>query len=66
MKITLLTNGYPPNVYGGAGVHVDHLSREIERLDEGKHRPPDAGILQRLGSSGLISHRAELCSTISA
>ena len=29
MKVLLLTNEYPPHVYGGAGVHVDHLSREL-------------------------------------
>src|SRR5881628_2062294 len=27
-----MTREYPPNVYGGAGVHVDHLSRELSRL----------------------------------
>jgi starch synthase len=37
MKITLLTNEYPPHVYGGAGVHVDYLSRELLALEEGKH-----------------------------
>lgn len=35
MKITLLTNEYPPYVYGGAGVHVEYLSRELAILDEG-------------------------------
>lgn len=29
MKIALLTNEYPPNVYGGAGVHVQYLVREL-------------------------------------
>jgi len=37
MKITLLTNEYPPNVYGGAGVHVDYLSRELTSLEGGEH-----------------------------
>src|SRR3989337_1144386 len=37
MKITLLTNEYPPYVYGGAGVHVEYLSRELAILDEGIH-----------------------------
>jgi starch synthase len=32
MKALLLTNEYPPNIYGGAGVHVDYLSRELSRL----------------------------------
>ena len=37
MHITILTNEYPPNVYGGAGVHVEYLTRELARLDGGKH-----------------------------
>ena len=32
MKALLLTNEYPPNVYGGAGIHVQYLSRELSRL----------------------------------
>lgn len=32
MKPLLLTNEYPPNVYGGAGIHVQYLSRELARL----------------------------------
>lgn len=31
MKVLILTNEYPPKVYGGAGVHVDNLSRELAR-----------------------------------
>jgi glycogen synthase len=31
MKALFLTNEYPPYVYGGAGVHVDYLSRELAR-----------------------------------
>jgi glycogen synthase len=38
MNILLLTNEYPPNIYGGAGVHVDHLVRELEKCDNGRHR----------------------------
>jgi glycogen synthase len=34
MKALLLTNEYPPYVYGGAGVHVDYLSRELAKLME--------------------------------
>jgi alpha-maltose-1-phosphate synthase len=29
MKVLLLTNEYPPHIYGGAGVHVEFLSREL-------------------------------------
>lgn len=37
MKITLLTNEFPPHIYGGAGVHVEYLTRELARLDGGAH-----------------------------
>lgn len=29
MKVALFTNEYPPNVYGGAGVHVEYLSKAL-------------------------------------
>jgi len=32
MKALLMTNEYPPYTYGGAGVHVEYLSRELSRL----------------------------------
>ncbi|HEY7139741.1 MAG TPA: glycogen synthase [Methylomirabilota bacterium] len=32
MKVLLLTREYPPDVYGGAGVHVEYLVRELARL----------------------------------
>ncbi|MBF0437148.1 MAG: glycogen synthase [Magnetococcales bacterium] len=32
MKALFLTKEYPPNVYGGAGVHVEYLSKELARL----------------------------------
>ncbi len=38
MKITMITNEYPPHIYGGAGVHVDYLCRELVRLDGARHR----------------------------
>lgn len=34
MKTLFLTNEYPPHTYGGAGVHVDYLSRELAKLME--------------------------------
>ncbi len=37
MKITFLTNEYPPHIYGGAGVHVEYLTRELSLLDSGIH-----------------------------
>jgi glycogen synthase len=38
VRIALLTNEYPPNVYGGAGVHVEYLSRELARADNRAHQ----------------------------
>ncbi len=32
MRIGLMTREYPPHVYGGAGVHVEYLSRELARM----------------------------------
>jgi len=32
MRVALLTREYPPEVYGGAGVHVEYLARELARL----------------------------------
>jgi starch synthase len=34
MKVALLTREYPPDVYGGAGVHVEYLARELAPLEE--------------------------------
>lgn len=32
MNVLLLTREYPPNVYGGAGVHVEYLAAELAKL----------------------------------
>ncbi|MDR3741730.1 MAG: glycogen synthase [Terracidiphilus sp.] len=34
MRVGLFTREYPPQVYGGAGVHVDYLSRELAKQIE--------------------------------
>jgi alpha-maltose-1-phosphate synthase len=34
MKVGLLTREYPPDVYGGAGVHVEFLARELRALTD--------------------------------
>ncbi len=45
LKVALLTREYPPEVYGGAGVHVTYLARELASLVDltvhcqGKDRP---------------------------
>ena len=47
-KVALLTREYPPDVYGGAGVHVEYLARELARAADvtvhcwGDERPPAA------------------------
>lgn len=54
MKIAILTNEYPPHVYGGAGVHVEYLSRELAKLGNGEHQ---IGVIcfgeQKANSNGL-------------
>jgi alpha-maltose-1-phosphate synthase len=46
MRVALLSREYPPEVYGGAGVHVEYLVRELAHLVElevrcfGAGRPP--------------------------
>jgi starch synthase len=32
LKVLFLTNEYPPHIYGGAGVHVGFLSRDLAKL----------------------------------
>ena len=64
LRIALLTREYPPEVYGGAGVHVAYLARELaslvdvtvhcqgaDRPDAVAHRPWDhlAGANPALG-----------------
>lgn len=34
MRVGLMTREYPPNVYGGAGVHVEYLSHELAKKIE--------------------------------
>jgi alpha-maltose-1-phosphate synthase len=52
LRVALLTREYPPEVYGGAGVHVEYLARELAALVDltvhcqGADRP------------GAVAHRA--------
>jgi len=34
VKVALLSREYPPEVYGGAGVHVEHLAAQLARLTD--------------------------------
>ncbi|MQA06202.1 MAG: glycogen synthase [Streptosporangiales bacterium] len=40
LRVDLLTREYPPEVYGGAGVHAEYLARELGRLPD----PPDVRV----------------------
>ncbi|MBO0828840.1 MAG: glycogen synthase [Streptosporangiales bacterium] len=40
MRVDLLTREYPPEVYGGAGVHLEYLAAELRRLPD----PPDVRV----------------------
>ncbi len=56
--VALLTREYPPEVYGGAGVHVEYLARELARRVAvtvhawGAERPPAAA-----GAAAVVSYR---------
>lgn len=49
MRALILTNEFPPEIYGGAGVHVGELTRHLRELVEldvrtfGSHEAADAG-----------------------
>src|SRR5437762_700866 len=49
LRVALLSREYPPDVYGGAGVHVEYLARELSHLLDltvhcfGADRPPGEG-----------------------
>ncbi|MBW3613483.1 MAG: glycogen synthase, partial [Chloroflexi bacterium] len=34
MRALILTNEFPPEIYGGAGVHVEELTRHLRDLVE--------------------------------
>jgi len=50
MNVALLTREYPPEVYGGAGVHVEYLARELEQLED--------VTVHAWGGEGALVHRA--------
>ncbi|WP_340374410.1 glycogen synthase [Streptomyces sp. SS7] len=56
MRVGLLTREYPPDVYGGAGVHVEFLARELHRLvDLDVHCWGESS--QRERAAGVRRHR---------
>jgi alpha-maltose-1-phosphate synthase len=51
LRVALLTREYPPEVYGGAGVHVEYLARELAGLvDLTVH-------CQGIDRPGAVAHR---------
>jgi starch synthase len=50
VKVAILTREYPPEVYGGAGVHVEYLARELAQLDD--------VTVHAWGGDGVVVHRA--------
>jgi glycogen synthase len=55
MKIGILTNEYPPNVYGGAGVSVENLTEELCKLDDGRHSVKVLCFGDQVSESGNLS-----------
>ncbi|WP_029145057.1 glycogen synthase [Microbacterium luticocti] len=44
MRVDIVTKEYPPEVYGGAGVHVAELVKALRRLGVGEGGPVDARV----------------------
>ena len=58
MNVALLTREYPPDVYGGAGVHVEYLARELAALvDVTVHCWGDDRPLAGPGEPKVVAHR---------
>ena len=56
MRVGLLTREYPPDVYGGAGVHVEFLARELRSLvDLRVHCWGEVSSAER--AAGVVRHR---------
>lgn len=67
MHIVQLTNEYPPHIYGGAGVHIEYLTRELVRADDGAHRVDVLAFGdQRVESGNLTVHGVEAPAQIPA
>jgi alpha-maltose-1-phosphate synthase len=74
MRVALLTREYPPEVYGGAGVHVEYLARELRKLIDvdvhcfGKTRTepgvfahrPDPQLLETGANAALLTMSTDL------
>jgi alpha-maltose-1-phosphate synthase len=49
LRVALLTREYPPDVYGGAGVHVEYLARELRQIED---------VTVHAWGTGDVPHRA--------
>jgi starch synthase len=58
MRVGLMTREYPPYVYGGAGVHVEYLSRELAKtIDVEVHawgKNPEGGLEPAIEREGKL------------
>lgn len=52
MRVGLLSREYPPDVYGGAGVHVEFLARELRPLTD-----LDVHCWGEGAAGGVVRHR---------
>jgi starch synthase len=65
VRVDLLTREYPPEVYGGGGVHVEYLARELHRVADVRVHcfgPPrrEPGVLGYADPPGLAGANAAL------
>jgi alpha-maltose-1-phosphate synthase len=58
MRVALLTREYPPEVYGGAGVHVEYLARELARLEDITVHKWGTGVREDRGGPRVVGHSA--------
>ncbi|MEW2544353.1 glycogen synthase [Streptomyces sp. NPDC047002] len=59
MKVGLLTREFPPDVYGGAGVHVEFLARELRALTDLRVHCWGSGPAAGPAAAGVVRHRAD-------
>jgi starch synthase len=57
MKVALLTREYPPDVYGGAGVHVEYLARELAHLEQVTVHKWGTAIREERGGPVVVGHQ---------
>jgi len=60
LRVALLTREYPPEVYGGAGVHVEYLARELRVIEDVTVHAWDAGDVPHRAWGALAGDAPEL------